>query len=291
VNVRHLTASERPALEALLLREPASNAFHLSALAEHGLAPVAEAHGRTWAVGAYRNDELAGAVVALRGTGGIYHAPGDEETLRALAGTVVEKSTEGALSLISAHATQVEPLLPLIKRAANLHYDTCHFVTLVPGDLTEPEDIAGFGVPRFATAADMERLIDFYMIGFYSLARLPSRQAWHSRLSEQLAYRTLFLVEDEQGRVASAALTSAETPAAAMLGGVATLPQHRGKGLSTICVGALCERLFRSGVQRVSLFYLKGNDSAGRVYEKLGFHDAGEWLLVPLGFPLYTSAW
>jgi len=48
-------------------------------------------------------------------------------------------------------------------------------------------------------------------------------------------------------------------------------------------VGALCRHLFDAGIETVSLFYLKDNTPAGRVYEKLGFRPAGEWLLVPMG--------
>ena len=129
----------------------------------------------------------------------------------------------------------------------------------------------------------MERLVDFYETGFYTLAHLPTRAAWRNRLTEQLAFRTLFLVEDEQGRVASAALSSAEGGGAAMLGGVATLAEYRGRGLSALCVGALCEHLARKGLRTVSLFYLKDNAPAGRVYDKLGFTYNGDWLLVPLG--------
>ena len=124
---------------------------------------------------------------------------------------------------------------------------------------------------------------DFYLPGFYSLARLPSREAWRDRLSDQLAFRTLFLIEDTEGRVVSAALSSAEGGGAAMLGGVATLDEYRGLGLSTLCVGALCEELFAQGVRSVGLFYLKDNVPAARVYARLGFKPASEWLLVPMG--------
>ena len=48
-------------------------------------------------------------------------------------------------------------------------------------------------------------------------------------------------------------------------------------------VGALSEYLARKGLTTVALFYLKDNAPAGRVYDKLGFHEAGEWLLAPLG--------
>jgi predicted GNAT family acetyltransferase len=168
--------------------------------------------------------------------------------------------------------------------------DRCHFTVLSPGDLVlpdarEPEWFAPgvFKPPRRAADEDMERLIDFYLHGFYSLARLPSREAWRSRLSEQLAFRTLYLIEDKEGVVASAALSSAEGGGVAMLGGVATLETYRGLGLSTWCVGALCEGLFAAGGEEIALFYLKDNTPAGRVYDKLGFRPAGEWLLMPMG--------
>jgi predicted GNAT family acetyltransferase len=133
----------------------------------------------------------------------------------------------------------------------------------------------------------MERLIDFYERGFYSLARLPSRAAWRARLTEQMRFRTLYFILDRHGRVASAAQSSAESAGGAMLGGVATLPEYEGRGLSTCCVAALCAHLFRKGMPGVSLFYLQGNTPAARVYDKLGFRDDGEWLLASLGFPPY----
>ena len=68
-----------------------------------------------------------------------------------------------------------------------------------------------------------------------------------------------------------------------MLGGVATLDNYRRLGLSTWCVGALCEDLFGAGMNEIALFYLKDNTPARQVYDKLGFRSAGEWLLVPMG--------
>ncbi|HEX9989119.1 MAG TPA: GNAT family N-acetyltransferase [Chloroflexia bacterium] len=285
MQTRLLSPDDRGALEGLLLREPEHNLFHLSALVEYGLAPPGDPYNGAWAVGAFREGELAGVVMALRGTGGIYHSPGDLDTLDTLARTVRDRAAEGKISLLSGHETQVGALLPLISDASNNPADLCHFRTVRPDHLRLPTqaDSPAYAA-RLATEDDMERLIDFYMVGFYSLARLPSRSAWRTRLSEQFAFRTLFMVEDSEGKVLSAALSSAEGGGSAMLGGVATLHEHRGKGLSTLCVGALCDHLFRKGLGSVSLFYLVENHTAGRVYEKLGFQDAGKWLLAPLGY-------
>lgn len=284
MQIRPLTEEDTPALEALLRREAAHNPFHLSSLAEYGLAPASEPRLGPWAIGAFRGPELAGVVMALRGTGGLYHVPGDTETLAALAGVVVDRSTHGSLTLLSGHISQVEPLLVLITPSGIGRPDRCYFRVLQPEDLDMPPRVAGFAAPRLATINDIERLIDFYQIGFYSLAHLPTRSAWRARLSEQLALRSLFFIPDREGRVASAALSSAEGGGAAMIGGVATIGPYRGLGLSGLCVGALCDYLFHRGISTVSLFYLKDNEPAGHVYDKIGFRYDGEWLLAPLGF-------
>ena len=282
---RPLAEADRPALEMLLADAPTHNAFHLSALAGHGLSPRPESYGAAWATGVFRGGALVGALVVERGTGCIYHTPGDAGVLKSLASIVRSRATGGNFSLISGHASQVAPLLPLIQDVGVGRPDKCYFRTLLPGDLARWDtQVGGFSAPLLAAEADMERLIDFYEVGYYSLARLPSRSAWRNRLNEQVAMRTLYFIEDAKGKVASAALSSAEGGGAAMLGGVATLPEYVGKGLSTLCVGALCTHLFNKGLDTVSLFYLQDNDAAGRVYDKLGFRNAGEWLLAPLGY-------
>ena len=286
MQLRHLSQADEPVLRSLMMHAPSRNLFHLSALVEWGLPPAPDPYAPLWAVGAFRGGELVGAVAALRGTGGIYHLPGDSDTLQALAPVAVDRSLAGSLSLLSGHESQVGALLPLLRAARPGHIDRCHFRTLRPADLatTFREVHEGFAAPRPATESDMERLIDFYIRGFYSLAHLPSRAAWHNRLVEQLRYRTLFLVEDREGKVASAAMSSAESAGGAMLGGIATLPEYEGQGLSTLCVGTLCAYLFKQrGMPLISLFFLKDNTRPARVYEKLGFQPDGEWLLASLG--------
>jgi RimJ/RimL family protein N-acetyltransferase len=281
VTTRRLTNADRAALEALLCRRPPHNAFHLSVLREFG---VEGPGGESWAVGVYRGRELEGVSMALRGTGGIYHEPGDADVLEALAGVVTDRVMMGNFALLSGHASQIDPLLGLAGSLVYGHIDRCHFVTLRRGELQPPAGVVqGFGAPRLATPEDMERLVDFYLHGFYSLARLPNRTAWRNRLTEQLAFRTLYLIEDAAGAVASAAQSSAEGGGAAMLGGVATLDEYRSRGLSALCVSALCDHLFQSDAQAISLFYLQDNHAAARVYDKLGFRPAGEWLLAPVG--------
>jgi GNAT superfamily N-acetyltransferase len=294
ITSRVLQNADIAALERLLLDAPQHNVFHLSVLSESGLG------GPTWAVGVFLDGAMAGAVMASRGTGGVYYTSSDEQVLDALANIVRERSMNGRLALLSGHSSLLDPFLPLVRSSIGGRMDRCDFCVLTrptPQAEHTGQDTAAAGAPvsqsaprdpqwrspRMAADADMERLIDFYLPGFYSLARLPTREAWRDRLSDQLAFRTLFLIEDTEGRVVSAALSSAEGGGAAMLGGVATLDEYRGLGLSTLCVGALCEELFAQGVRSVGLFYLKDNVPAAHVYARLGFKPASEWLLVPMG--------
>src|SRR5437868_6525231 len=110
MQTRPLTPNDLPALEALLMGEPEHNLFHLGGLREHGLSDsISAPMGRPWAIGAFRGHDLAGVVMAMRGTGGLCHSPGDSETLSALAEAAQDRVSAGSLSLLSGHASQLEP--------------------------------------------------------------------------------------------------------------------------------------------------------------------------------------
>lgn len=74
----------------------------------------------------------------------------------------------------------------------------------------------------------------------------------------------------------AACSTSAETPHAAMIGGVWTSPAARNQGYSTAVVAALSRELIEQGRQPY-LFYLTDNAPAARVYAKVGFQITGRW--------------
>jgi RimJ/RimL family protein N-acetyltransferase len=213
---------------------------------------------------------LGAAVVAHQGIAwSVWETP---DQAAALAATLSDLGVD----LLSGPRPVVEPLLAHLRPPAVGEGDHCPFEKLQPGDLRPPP--TGGPPARRATLDDMEPLIDFYIRGFYSLARLPTRAAWRARLSEQITQRTLYLIEQD-GIVVSAAMSSAETPQAAMIGGVATVKDYRNHGLSARCVHGLCSDLFARGIAQIGLFYLPANKPAARVYAKLGFQPAGEWWL------------
>ncbi|MGI8588831.1 MAG: GNAT family N-acetyltransferase [Chloroflexia bacterium] len=265
---RPLTPDDGAALDRLLAGQRPAGVYarsHLRALGI-GVGGVA-AWGCTGADG-----ELRASLVAHDGIGWpIWETREQADALAECVGAL-------GIDLLSGPPTLVEPLLTRLGSLAG-RLDRCPFVRLLPGELCQPPTCA---LVRRALPTDIESLIDFYLPGFYSLAYLPTREAWRERLSEQLAHRRSYLIE-QGGVVVAAAQSSAETPDAAMIGGVATLPAHRKRGLAACCVSALCADLFAEGVAEIGLFYLSANTPAARLYDKLGFRPAGEWWLAPLG--------
>lgn len=77
------------------------------------------------------------------------------------------------------------------------------------------------------------------------------------------------------GRMVSIASTSAENSESAMVVGVATIKQFRGKGYASAVVSALCQDCFERGKGYLCLFY--DNPLAGRIYNRIGFQELGEY--------------
>lgn len=77
------------------------------------------------------------------------------------------------------------------------------------------------------------------------------------------------------GRMVSIASTSAENSESAMVVGVATRTGHRGKGYASMVVSALCRDCFGRGKKYLCLFY--DNPVAGRIYNRIGFQELGEY--------------
>ncbi len=92
-------------------------------------------------------------------------------------------------------------------------------------------------------------------------------------------------------RPVSYAQTTAQNSRSAMITGVCTLPAFEKQGLATHVLMALCQNVFESGLKFLCLFY--DNPQAGRIYERIGFHRVGDYLMLipkkanddqPIGF-------
>jgi predicted GNAT family acetyltransferase len=83
----------------------------------------------------------------------------------------------------------------------------------------------------------------------------------------------------ENGRIVASASSTAEISTAAMVVGVCTNPDFRGKGYASKCTGRLSYELLKEGKQPC-LFY--DNPSAGKIYKKIGYKEIGKWDLIVL---------
>jgi uncharacterized protein len=89
--------------------------------------------------------------------------------------------------------------------------------------------------------------------------------------------RTYFI--RDAGKIVSCASTTAETSSSAMVIGVCTHPDFRGKGYASFCTAKLSYDLLKIG--KVScLFY--DNPAAGKIYRRIGYKEIGKWDLMVL---------
>ncbi len=94
-------------------------------------------------------------------------------------------------------------------------------------------------------------------------------------LSHRLRHRFCRVIgmKNEAGILCAAAMTTAESKTAALIGGVCTLPALRGKGLASVVVAALCGEL-KTENKKIFLF---AERELIPFYGRLGFLPAGEW--------------
>lgn len=92
----------------------------------------------------------------------------------------------------------------------------------------------------------------------------------------------------ESGRVLFRAAVSTSTQEAALVEGVFTPPEHRGRGLATQGMLALCRRLLRNHAS-VVLFVSAANHPALRLYERMGFRRIGGYQAIYF-YPLAPAA-
>ncbi|MGQ9630349.1 MAG: GNAT family N-acetyltransferase [bacterium] len=129
---------------------------------------------------------------------------------------------------------------------------------------------------RRATPQDLKDLVKHYLRS--SANRNP--RILREELAERIKSYDVFI--GLRGRsIVSSAYTIAESPLAAYIGGVFTLPEYRGNGYGASCVGRLCSEILRRG-KRPALFYYEDNLPAAKLYRKLGFVETARWKIVTL---------
>lgn len=127
-----------------------------------------------------------------------------------------------------------------------------------------------------AKVEDLDKLVAFYA----EAEDMADRSK--EDLAEILIAGRIFFIEKED-KVISCALTQRESSNAALVGGVYTLPDHRGQGLSQACVGTMCHVLQQEN-KTPCLFYQQSNQEARMLYSKLGFVYHGDWIVAEIHY-------
>lgn len=120
------------------------------------------------------------------------------------------------------------------------------------------------------------RLEEIYRILFESgqSEAVGEHDAWYADVSHRIRHgyaRAVLLCESETP--AACAMAVAESASAALIGGVAVLPEYRGRGLGKSVVSGLCGILHNEKKD----ICLCCDDSLTGFYSKLGFETNGSW--------------
>lgn len=125
---------------------------------------------------------------------------------------------------------------------------------------------------------DVAEVIDLLMDirEFSKTYKKVEREEHIRRMAEEMAMGSKTAVGGFlDGRLIATASTSAENSESAMVVGVATAIDCRGKGYASAVVSALCWDCFERGKKYLCLFY--DNPVAGRIYNRIGFQELGQY--------------
>jgi predicted GNAT family acetyltransferase len=271
LEVRELRREDRAQLEALLAIEPGFSLFLANNL---HLFDVPGAGVRFW--GAFAERHMRAALMMVEKRAALY-AP-DSLGMRPLARVAGAREVEfvmGRSDLVRV-VLEENPGLPVQRHEEHA------FAGLAPRDFHPVAKRLPDGVAvRRAGAADTMVLTHLYT-GAAGFEEMTTDQIYRTMRGRVTVMRT-YLAE-AHGRALAAASTSAEARAAAMIGGVWTAPEWRGRGLSQAVVSALSGALLAEA-RMPYLFYQADNGPAARVYANIGFRPAGQWTVVYFGEP------
>ncbi len=138
-------------------------------------------------------------------------------------------------------------------------------------------EIPGSIAIRRLTADDAEITTDLMMRIEEFKKSYPDRISTVKKLRTSLARGTVAFGAFKGGSLVSAAQATAGNTQSAMVVGVATHPDARGRGYASAVVTAVCHASFDEGKNFLCLFY--DNPQAGRIYNRIGFLPIGEYAL------------
>lgn len=128
---------------------------------------------------------------------------------------------------------------------------------------------------RKAVPEDLERLTALY-------ARADRMYRSRTQIASRLGTERIYVVEEPQTertppRIVSCAMVNVIGAESALVGGVFTLPEARGKGYAMACTYALSQDIQSAGLLPCLFFE---NPVAGRIYKRIGYEVVDTWELL-----------
>ncbi|MBX3001099.1 MAG: GNAT family N-acetyltransferase [Caldilineaceae bacterium] len=260
--IRPLAEEDRAQTVALLQRAAAQNLYALGNLDAHGFGAD---FCQFW--GSFGDGGELQAVLNRYMAGWVVYGASNADWVGL--GNVVDRHPIGAERLQD-NPGGVGSFLPYLRRYRARIVEEEELMILDPADFRPDERKIAATVCR-ATLADLPALVALYADAG-DMSRSPAA------VERPLRERRMWVAVVE-GEICAAALTNAEIKDAAMIGGVFTRPDMRGKGLSQAVVSAISAELLALG-KTPTLYWV--NPVAGAIYHKLGFHPVGTWRAVRL---------
>ncbi|MBQ3384964.1 MAG: GNAT family N-acetyltransferase [Erysipelotrichaceae bacterium] len=146
----------------------------------------------------------------------------------------------------------------------------CHFASL-----SDPCEVSDDGLVKRLGAEDVSQILELSNSVFALNTR--SRDSIMEKFETQSGRYYGIKVND---KLVSLASTTAECEGLAMIVGVGTDEDYRGRGYASKVVGRLSNDLLKEG-KMPCLFYV--NPAAARIYKKLGYRDIGNWTIIRKG--------
>lgn len=129
---------------------------------------------------------------------------------------------------------------------------------------------------RRLTKADAPAVVALYQqVEEFAQPYLDHTKAKLAEISNNLAQGGVALGIFEGNKLLSSVYTTATTARAAMVVGVATLPEARNRGYATALVSQICTLCFEDGLEFLCLYF--DNPTAGAIYQRLGFEVVDRW--------------
>ncbi|NCC77433.1 MAG: GNAT family N-acetyltransferase [Clostridia bacterium] len=275
VNRHHrILTEEKPAILETLKRKPVENLFAIGDLENF---PLDSDFFEALALYQPGPEKILDSLVIRYHQNLIVACPADTFKLDPLRSA----SDHPSIQFISGRTDVLEQLRP---HRLEFDFQPMHLLAIEPANFKpfEPTPsmaahLASYPEPEEATLADIPALAELFA-GIAEFSHSTDRQERIRELTTAMASGCChYTIQREHGQIVASAGTTAENSTSAMIVGVCTAVQHRGRGLASRLVSTILSKVIGQRFQSLALFY--DNPDAGRIYCRLGFATAGDWMM------------